>query len=314
MTPVIPRSEYPRPQFVRTAPDATDSTPEWLCLNGAWEFEIDSGDSGLERNLASAEAPYAHQITVPFCPESELSGIGNKDFLNAVWYRRTVTIPQAWTGKATLLHFQAVDYDATVWAISGQTGGEPVEIGRHRGGFTPFSCSLHGLADGGDTVTLILRARDPARNMSQPRGKQAVQYAPHACFYTRTTGIWQTVWMEPTPSPAALKRPRITPDVAAGVFRLELPLTNNPEGYRVRAVLRDHQGDIVQAEVRADLDLSPRLDLPIPTDRQRLWAPGDPFLYDLTITLLEEKGAIVDRLESYAGLRSISIDGKKGQD
>lgn len=120
----IPRSEYPRPQFVR---------PDWLCLNGEWQFEIDQGDSGLERGLLERELN--DRIIVPFCPESELSGVHNRDFLNAVWYRRVVDIPAEWQGRRVLLHFQAVDYDATVW-VNG------VEVGRHRGGFTPFSCDL----------------------------------------------------------------------------------------------------------------------------------------------------------------------------
>jgi beta-galactosidase/beta-glucuronidase len=305
---LIPRPEYPRPQFVRV--DAAGN-PDWLCLNGEWEFEIDAGDSGLDRGLRTQEEPYAARITVPFCPESDLSGIGHKDFMNAVWYRRRVTIPAAWSGKAALLHFQAVDYDATVWAITPKTDEKPVEIGRHRGGFTPFSCSLEKIADAGDEITIILRARDPGRNAAQPRGKQAVQYAPHSCFYTRTTGIWQTVWMEPVSVPAALKRPRITPDVGAGVFRLELPLTNNPKGCKVRARLKDDNGVIAEAEVRADFDLAPRLDLPVPYDRRRLWGPKDPFLYDIEIELVNAANETVDRVQSYAGLRSVGVDGKK---
>ena len=101
-----PRSEYPRPQFVREP---------WLCLNGEWQFEIDQGDSGLGRGLLEREL--ADRIVVPFCPESELSGIGNRDFLNALWYRRIVEIPAAWSERSVLLHFQAVDYDTTVWGV-----------------------------------------------------------------------------------------------------------------------------------------------------------------------------------------------------
>src|SRR5688572_1268342 len=109
----IPRPEYPRPQFVRA---------DWLCLNGEWEFEIDGGDSGLERGLV--DRPLESRITVPFCPESELSGVGNVDFMPAVWYRREVRIPTEWAGRVVLLHFQAVDHDTTVW-VNG------VEVGRH---------------------------------------------------------------------------------------------------------------------------------------------------------------------------------------
>ena len=98
MTESIPRPEYPRPQFVRD---------DWLCLNGEWQFEIDPGDSGLERGLAEREL--SGRIIVPFCPESSLSGVGNTDWMNAVWYRRTITIPPEWAGRNVLLHFQAVD-------------------------------------------------------------------------------------------------------------------------------------------------------------------------------------------------------------
>ncbi|MDH7568660.1 MAG: beta-galactosidase [Armatimonadota bacterium] len=286
----IPRPEYPRPQFRRE---------RWLCLNGEWQFETDPGDSGLERGLRDREL--RERIIVPFCPESKLSGIGNTDFLNAVWYRRTVTLPPQWEGQKVLLHFQAVDYDATVW-VNG------IEVGRHRGGATPFTCDLGGVASPGQEITLVVRARDDHR-APMPRGKQTPTYANHGCLYTRTTGIWQTVWMEPVPE-VSLRRPRITPDVANGLIRLEQPITGNRPGLRLRATLRDAQGVVCQAEARADLDLSPRLDLPVPEERRRLWSPADPHLYDLEIELVESGGAVVDRAQSYAGLRSIAVDGK----
>jgi beta-galactosidase/beta-glucuronidase len=305
----VPRSEYPRPQFVRT--DAA-GTPQWLCLNGAWEFAFDHGDSGIERGMTGAEAAFPQRITVPFCPESPLSGIGHTDFLRAVWYRRTVTIPADWTGRDVLLHFNAVDYDATVWVRSARTGGQAVEVARHRGGFTPFTCELKGLVEPGQEATILLRARD-YREGPQPRGKQSSRYAPYSCFYTRTTGIWQTVWMEPV-SPVSLKRTRITPDVANGAFHLEQPLRlegGNPEGLRFRATLRDGDGVVVTAETGADHDFAPRLTLSVPGDRRRLWEIGDPHLYDLTLELVDASGAVLDRLESYAGLRSVAIHGKK---
>ncbi|MBZ0299608.1 MAG: beta-galactosidase [Anaerolineae bacterium] len=285
-----PRNEYPRPQFVR---------PDWLCLNGEWQFEIDQGDSGLDRGLLDRDLN--SRIIVPFCPESKLSGIENHDYLNAVWYRREVTIPAQWTGRDVLLHFQAVDYDTTVW-VNG------VEVGRHRGGSSPFTFNLRGVAAPGETVTLVLRARD-SHTRPQPRGKQAREYGPEGAIYVRTTGIWQTVWLEPVPE-VALRRPRITPDVANRMFRLEQPITQNQTGLRLRAVLKDAQGEVVSAEVAADLDLSPRLDLPVPEDRLRLWSIEDPHLYDLEITLIDAQGGVVDQITSYAGLRSLTISGK----
>jgi beta-galactosidase/beta-glucuronidase len=260
---------------------------------------MDPGDSGLERGLREREL--RDRILVPFCPESSLSGIGHTDFMNAVWYRRTVSIPAAWAGRGVLLHFQAVDYDATVW-VNG------VEVGRHRGGFTPFTCDLRGVASPGEAVTIVVRARDDSRQ-PQPRGKQSPRYANFGCLYTRTTGIWQTVWLEPVPE-CALRRPRLTPDVANLSIRLEQPITRNRPGLRLRATLRDANGPVRTAECRADLDLTPCLDLPIPERRRRLWSPADPHLYDLDMELLDAKGALLDRATSYTGLRSVALDGK----
>ena len=286
---MIPRSEYPRPQFARE---------EWLCLNGEWEFEIDASDSGLQRG--TVERPLRNRVLVPFSPESPLSGIGNLDFMPAVWYRRTVRIPESWAGQRILLHFQAVDYDTTVW-VNG------VEVGRHRGGYTPFACDLDGLAQGGDTVTIVVRARDDAR-MGQPRGKQSRRYENWGCVYTRTTGIWQTVWLEPVPA-VALGRPRLTPDLARGLIRLEQPIDGSPAGLGLRATLSDDAGAVCTVEAPAGGTMA-RLDLPIPVERRRTWSPADPHLYDVEIELLDPSGAALDRVQSYAGLRSVGFDGK----
>jgi len=286
----IPRPEYPRPQFVR---------PDWLCLNGEWEFESDNSDSGHARNLVSSHL--AGKITVPFCPESPLSGVGNTDFMLAVWYRKTVQVPEEWKGRHVLLHFGAVDYDATVW-VDGQ------EVIRHRGGFTPFSATLKSVT-GGDTFTVVVRARDDWKT-PKPRGKQSQQYAPHGCHYTRTTGIWQTVWIEPVPE-VSLRRPRLTPDVANGAFHLEQPLTRNRLGLTLHAALKDADGEVATASVAAHLDLAPRLTLSIPEGRRRLWSVSDPHLYDVEISLRDADGTVVDSATSYAGLRSVAIDGQK---
>ncbi|MFF0226767.1 glycoside hydrolase family 2 protein [Streptomyces sp. NPDC004629] len=287
-----PRPEYPRPQFVRES---------WLNLNGEWQFEIDRSDTGLERGLREREL--TGRIVVPFCPESTLSGVGETDFLEAVWYRRTVTVPAAWADARVLLHFGAVDHDTTVWANG-------VEVARHRGGFTPFTADLGQVAAAGERVTIVVRARD-SRHGPQARGKQATWYANSHCHYTRTTGIWQTVWLEPVPRAAALKRPRITPDLASGSFFLEMPLTANLPGHRVRATLRDEAGEVAVAQSRADLDLAPRLVLPVPEARRRTWSPAGPHLYDLTLELLDADGGVVDAARSYAGLRSVSVHGKR---
>jgi Glycosyl hydrolases family 2, sugar binding domain len=132
---------------------------------GEWELEIDQGDSGLERGLhdSTPNQHFATTIRVPFAPESELSGVCNTNFLEALWYRRTITFPKQWTGRRVPLHFQAVDHDSTVW-VNG------VEVARHRGGFTPFTADLRGVAKPGEEVTIVVRARD-SRQGAQARGK-----------------------------------------------------------------------------------------------------------------------------------------------
>ncbi|AMM20670.1 beta-galactosidase [Frondihabitans sp. PAMC 28766] len=298
-----PRADYPRPQFTRE---------RWLNLNGQWGFEFDPGDSGLERGLLQGDRELQRQITVPFAPESELSGIGDVDFHPAVWYRRSVTVPADWADDRILVHFGAVDHDTTVWMLA--EGQEAQEVGRHRGGFTSFTFDLTARAgvEAGDTIDLIVRARD-SKDAPQARGKQSTEYANHDADYTRTTGIWQTVWLEPVPTVAIL-RPRITPDLESGTFTVEVPIgaghANGLRGGRVRVTVSDDEGEIESQDARADLTLTPRLTIEIPDARVRPWSIGDPYLYGLRIELLSAHGDVVDTVGSYAGLRSIAIDGQ----
>ena len=289
MSSAVPRPEYPRPQFERA---------DWLCLNGEWQFEMDSGDSGLERGLCTREL--SGRITVPFCPESILSGIGHVDFMNAVWYRSEVRIPADWAGRRVLLHFGAVDFDSTVW-VNGR------EVARHRGGWTPFTCDLHGVAEPGTTATIVVRARDDHK---RPRamGKQSHKYASEGCLYTRTTGIWQTVWMEPV-SHAHLGRARITPDFGNTRFLVQQSITGRAGSLRVRATLSDAAGIVSTETCGASADFAPTLVLGIPGGRVRPWSPADPHLYDLKMELLAADGTAIDTVKSYCGLRSVALDG-----
>jgi beta-galactosidase/beta-glucuronidase len=286
----VPRGEYPRPQFVRG---------EWECLNGRWEFEVDQADTGAERGLVGREL--GGSIVVPFPPESELSGVGTRDFLEAVWYRRTACVPESWAGQRTLLHFQAVDHDATVW-IDG------VEAGRHRGGFSGFTLDISALVSPGRPFSITVRARDSHRG-SQARGKQSARFDTYEVFYPRSTGIWQTVWMEPVPD-VHLLRARITPDLPGGRFLVHVPVSRTAGGHLVRAVLSDGDGEVVRAEASVGEDSAPLLVLGVPEGRRRVWGPGDPFLYGLRLLLLNREGETVDELLSYAGLRGVSIDGQ----
>lgn len=285
----IPRPEHPRPQLVRN---------DWLNLNGAWQFELDQGDSGLERGLRDRDLH--SEILVPFAPESDASGIGQTDFLQAVWYRRTVTVPPEWEGKQVRLHFGAIDHDATVW-VNGE------EVTRHRGGFTSFSADLGERA--GQDIVIVVRARD-LRHEVQARGKQATWYDNTHWQYTRTTGIWQTVWLEAV-GRTSIRHLAITPDVAGRRFRIRARLDGPRARLRIRVELRDSDGVVATALTAVDLDLAPELDLPIAQDRVRLWSPEDPHLYDLTAHILDEDDTIVDEVRSYAGLRSVAIDGHR---
>ena len=173
----IPRSEYPRPQFVREG---------WMNLNGEWQFEIDNGRSGEARGLQNEGVSLEGKITVPFCPESELSGVCHKDFMYGVWYKRRVTVDTL--SEKTLLHFGAVDYICKAY-VNGQFAGE------HKGGYVSFSFDITSLLRVGENEIAVY-ALDDTRDRSIPTGKQSDRYASHGCFYTRTTGIWQTVWLE----------------------------------------------------------------------------------------------------------------------
>jgi beta-galactosidase/beta-glucuronidase len=286
----IPRPEHPRPQFQRS---------DWLNLNGHWEFEIDAGDSGLERGLLQKK--FSRTITVPFCPESELSGIAHVDFMAAVWYRRVVKIPKKWGDRRVLLHFQAVDYDATIW-VNGK------EVARHRGGFTPITVDLHGIVASGEDATIVVRARDDARAMG-PKGKQAFVYGNTDCHYTRTTGIWQTVWMEPVAA-TYLKRPRITPDVTNGRFTFHLPMVGDRGGHKLTVTVSDGGKVVGKTTIAADADFIPTAEVAIPSSQRRLWSIEDPHLYNVTIELKNQSGKTIDTVTSYAGLRGITIEGK----
>jgi len=287
MSAPVPRPEYPRPDRARE---------RWLNLNGAWEFDLDPGRSGISRGLADPSRKLAGEIIVPFCPESRLSGIGERDFMPGVWYRRPFRVPEEWAGMRVMLHFGAVDYLARVW-VNGK------EVGGHRGGYVPFAFDITDVLVRGENV-LTVCVEDDTRSPLQPSGKQSDRYESYGCIYTRTTGIWQTVWLEPVPA-AHVRRLAITPNLAGGTLRIDAHTTTAAHGGRVEIVATaDGQrvghaeavvtGNVAQAEVHLS-DV-------------RAWSPADPFLYDLAVTLHMPDGTS-DAVTSYAGLRSLGIDG-----
>ncbi|NRA39602.1 MAG: beta-galactosidase, partial [Planctomycetes bacterium] len=285
------RPEYPRPQMKRD---------QWLCLNGEWSFQRDYGDSGLQQGFLQKK--FDEKIMVPFCPESELSGIGNVDFYNAVWYRKNVNVPADWAGQRILLHFQAVDYDSTVWVNQQQ-------VALHRGGACGFTADISRWAQAGDEIEIIVHARDDHKK-SQPKGKQSSDFHNAGCNYTRTTGIWQTVWLEPVPQ-SYLLRPRITPQLENNLFCIEQSCVATHGGMYVRATCMDNGNTITSTEHRIGHDFTSTLYLHLPEDTLTLWSCENPHLYDICIELLDAEKNVIDTVESYAGMRSVAIDGKK---
>ena len=284
----IPRPEHPRPQFRRA---------DWINLNGPWNFRIDHGDSGLEAGWAQDPTPIDRQIEVPFCPESARSGIRHTDFMTAVWYHRTIETPAAWLAGRVLLHFGAVDYECRAFV-----NGQPVGI--HYGGSSSFAFDItEALSDGrGDLVVL---ARDDVRSGLQPAGKQSQRLQSHGCHYTRTTGIWQTVWLEAV-SASSIEQVRIVPNLDSARFDLTPTFTNARRDLFFRAVLLDDDQEIATATIPAQSGVSMALKIPNPHP----WSPTDPHLYDLRFDLLDND-TVIDQVASYAGLRKFHIEGHR---
>ena len=284
----MPRPEYPRPQFVR---------PGWMNLNGTWQFEIDHGASGRARGLMEKEQ-LAQEILVPFCPESALSGVNYKDFMAAVWYRRSFNLPAEAAGKRVLLHFGAVDYKCEAW-VNGQS------VGTHEGGYASFTFEITAAVHAGEN-TLVVCADDDLRGGRQPFGKQSSRFHSYGCSYTRTTGIWQTVWLEWV-SPVYVEKMRLTPDAANGSVYLDATINGPAAGMTLEAAAAFEGRTEGKAQALVDGN---HAKLTLTMDHKHLWAPGEPNLYDLKLTL-KNGGETVDVVDSYFGLRTISFDGKK---
>ena len=285
---MLPRKEYPRPQFVRKG---------WMNLNGEWQFEIDHGGSGRARGMVEKEM-YDSKIIVPFCPESSLSGVGYTDFMRAVWYKRTFTLPKDAKGKRVFVNFGAVDYLAEVW-VNGMS------VGTHRGGYVGFRLEItKALKDGENTI--IVCADDDLRSGHQPFGKQSPRYESFGCSYTRTTGIWQTVWLE-WANETFLENVRLTPDAENASLLIEAEIDGSTEGVTLWAQAAFDGEYECEIEVSANGRNTQMLML---IENVHLWNVGEGNLYDLTLSLRKD-GKEIDRLDSYFGLRSISFDGMK---
>ena len=287
MYAAVPREEYPRPQFQRQ---------DWQNLNGDWTYEFDFGKSGMNRHLNESKG-FNDKITVPFCPESELSGVGHKDFIPAMWYHRTIQIPESWQGKRTMLNFGGVDFFTGVY-VDGKL------VGRHWGGNSPFSVDITEYVKDGKPHNLVVRVEDDLRSGVQPTGKQCGNYYSEGCHYTRTTGIWQTVWMEPVDA-AGLKSVYIIPDLDNSQFIVQPDFRSLNEGQTFEVKIKDGNKVVASAKQAA----SPVLSMPVKVNKVKTWSPEDPFLYDVELNVYDKSGKLVDQVNSYAGMRKVHVEG-----
>ena len=284
----IPRPEYPQPQFQR-AP--------WLTLNGAWDFEFDDANAGLDAGWSTGSHKLNRNITVPYCFESRLSGIGDTSFHPWIWYRRAVTLPADWKGRRVLLHFGAVNYWSMVW-VNGKLAGS------HEGGNTPFTFDVTPLLQPGANV-LTVRAHFPPTDRYIPRGKQFWEPKSKSIFYTRTSGIWQPVWMEPVGA-SFLDRVKITPSTD-GAVRLEFAIARPQPDLEITASASFAGQPAASATAHAN---SARTTAMFAIDEPKLWSPSSPNLYDLTLEL-RRGGLVLDRVQTYFGIRGIDTESGK---
>lgn len=276
----IPRAEHPNPQWERET---------WKNLNGPWEFEFDFGCSAVERRLWEKER-FDREILVPFCPESRLSGIGYTDFISGVAYRRNFELSQEELSGRVLLHFGAVDYEASVY-VNGTL------VGSHKGGYTSFCFDITKHVAPGPN-TLFVAVKDDVRSGLQPKGKQAHLYASSGCDYTRTTGIWQTVWLEFVPE-RRIQSAKYYPDPANGKVTVT-GLVQGQGTLQLTALWEDKPVGEAALSVE-DGFFTVQLDL----SETHLWEPGKGGLYTLLLSFGE------DRVKSYFGLRTAKFQGRK---
>jgi beta-galactosidase/beta-glucuronidase len=286
---------YPRPQLVRK---------EWTSLNGSWEFAIDPDGAWQQPRQVN----WTEIIEVPFSPETPASGVNCTGFFRVCWYRREVTPPPMKKGDRLLLHFGAVDYRATVWVNDWLAG-------MHEGGYTPFTIDLTPLCPC-EKLVIIVQAEDDPVELSKPRGKQDWLLQPHSIWYYRTSGIWQTVWLEVVPA-TFIGRLRWTPNLERWEMGIELWLDGDRRDLlRLEVKLRvgdlllaDDTYQVMSGEVHRRIALSdPGID-----DYRNglLWNPAVPTLIDIELRLWGGRDELLDEVTSYTALRAIHVDGDR---
>jgi beta-galactosidase/beta-glucuronidase len=296
VNPITPRMDYPRPQFERAT---------WMNLNGQWEFDYDDNGIG-ELDHWYKQHTFSRTIQVPFAYQSTLSGIGEHHFHDVVWYHKQVTVPSHMTGGRLLLHFGAIDYAAWIW-VNGQL------VKYHEGGHTPFTADITEQLDG-DRADIVIKAQDFSTDLTLPRGKQYWKEQSESIFYTRTTGIWQTVWLEAVSS-TYLDKVKFTPDIDANTIQMHLFVHNYHISKSLQLNIRISFDGLPIAENKVTI-LHPEEYVTINLQDFAehglggLWSPEKPHLYNVEFTLYDND-QVVDAVKSYFGMRKISvIDGK----
>jgi beta-galactosidase/beta-glucuronidase len=282
----VPRPEYPQPQWERS---------NWLTLNGQWQFRFDQEDAGLKEHWYARNQRWTQQITVPYAWETKLSGVGVTEFRDRAWYQREFQLPASWPGKRTLLHFGAVDYRAQVW-VNG------ILAGSHEGGNVPFRLDITRLLAPGSNL-LTVRVEDPPTDRAIPRGKQYWEPKSRGIFYTRTSGIWQPVWLENT-GEAYLSSGRFEFD-HRGFARFDLRVAADSATSPLEAEVEVLWEGSVVAMGRSRVSDGKAM-VAISVENPRVWSPGSPNLYDLRLTL-RRGSEVLDQVKSYFGFRSVEI-------
>lgn len=287
----IPRAEHPQPQFVRS---------NWINLNGIWDFTMQTKVENPEENWRTFPAAYDKKIKVPFVPESQLSGVGYTDFIMGAWYRRTFSVPENWKGQRLFINFGGVDFDTRVW-VNNQL------VGRHIGGTGSFEFEITKAALKAENE-IIVYAYDNIMSDKQPLGKQSRQQPPRwgSINYTRTTGIWQTVWLEARPQ-KFIERVFIVPDLDKNEFSVTPEFDGISIGDKFDVIITTPDGKKVASASAPAKDGSPLI---LKLTKPRIWSPEDPFLYNFELVLKPVSG-LADNVKSYAGLRKFHIEGNK---
>lgn len=276
----------------------------WRDLGGTWRFCFE--DAGLWQH--PSEVVFDREIQVPYAPESILSGIHDEGFHSVVWYGLTLTPTAEERAKRLLLHFGAVDYQATVWA-NGRL------VAQHGGGHTPFSADITQQVRAGETVEIVVRAQDNPHDLAKPRGKQDWQREPHSIWYPRTTGIWQTVWLEQVPE-TYLQKLRWSSDLQRWQIGVELDimgpispgLSVRVRLYRNETLLADDRYGLAQSDLSRQIALSdPGID---DFRNELLWSPNHPQLLDAVVELMLGE-TVLDRVQSYTALRFVGVTGNR---